>query len=241
MRVFSVTDCGMVRKSNQDAYAHGSFDEHSVWAVVCDGMGGANGGEIASNTAVEKMRGILSASSVGGLSGNSIRNILSSAIAAANIAVFDKSRESESLSGMGSTVVAAIVRDRSVYIAYAGDSRAYVIGKNGISQITVDHSVVQAMIDRGQITEDEARSHPRRNLITRALGVNEVLDIDYCECQLEEGDIVLICTDGLSNFVSDEKLYSLSAEVPAEQLANVMVDCANENGGGDNITALIVV
>lgn len=240
MEIFSKTDKGMVRSSNQDAELYGVFDNGDVWAVVCDGMGGANGGSVASNTAVEEIADQLRESYESGMSGNAIREMIGRSIQAANIKVYIEAQEDLSLRGMGTTVVVVIVSGNTAYVAHAGDSRAYLLTVGAIRQLTTDHSVVQAMVDRGELTADEARHHPRKNLITRALGVKPRLDIDYCECPFAEGDIILMCSDGLSNYVEESELYNILRSNNGRTAVSKLINTANANGGGDNITAVAI-
>lgn len=240
MKIFSRTDKGMVRSSNQDAELYGIFDNGDVWAVVCDGMGGANGGSVASNTAVDEIADKLRESYESGMSGNAVRDMIGKAIQAANIKVYIEAQENLSLRGMGTTVVVVIVSGNTAYIAHAGDSRAYLVTGDAIRQLTTDHSVVQAMVDRGELTADEARHHPRKNLITRALGVKPRLDIDYCECPFAEGDIILMCSDGLSNYVEESEIYNILRSNDSRTAVDKLINTANANGGGDNITAVAV-
>lgn len=238
MRIVAKTDVGSVRPNNQDSYAAGELPNSVAWAVVCDGMGGASGGNVASSTAVKIISERITASYKGGMSYNSIKNILTSAIAAANIEVFDESRADAALAGMGTTVVAAIIADNSVYVAHAGDSRAYIMSNGILKQITKDHSFVQEMVDTGRLTPDEAKEDPRKNIITRALGVQNELRVDFCEEFIDENDVVLICTDGLTNYVSTDEIISLTSDGKFNDFAERLVDKANQNGGGDNITVV---
>ena len=240
MEIHSRTDRGMVRHSNQDAERHGFFDDGSAWAVVCDGMGGANGGNVASGTAVEEISARLAEDYASDISGSEIRDMIAIAVNAANIKVYIEAQEDISLRGMGTTVVVAIVRDDTAYIAHAGDSRAYLFAKGDLRQVTVDHSVVQVMVDRGELTEQEARVHPRRNLITRALGVKPRLDIDHCECPVEKDDIILLCTDGLSNYVDDLEMFKIIYRFGGGDAVERLIDTANAHGGGDNVTAVTI-
>ncbi len=240
MRVAAKTDTGQVRQMNEDCYSVGELPNGMVWAVICDGMGGAAGGNIASQTAVKLIAESIGASYQDQMSSRSIRNLLVAAVDNANMRIFDLSVANESLSGMGTTVVAALVAQRKVYIAHAGDSRAYIFAEGRLMQLTKDHSVVQAMLDSGQITPTEARTHPRKNLITRALGVGENLDVDYCEEEFEPGDILLICTDGLTNAVEPEQIQRTMQQAGFAACAEALVALANENGGPDNITVVAI-
>lgn len=240
MRIVAKTDIGLIRTSNQDSYAAGELPGSVAWAVVCDGMGGTNGGNLASSTAVKIISERISSSYRQGMSFLSIKNMFMSAIIAANVSVFEMSKEKPELSGMGTTVVVAIVADERVYVAHAGDSRAYILSSGKLHQLTKDHSFVQEMVDSGKLTADEAREDPRKNLITRALGVSEDLQIDFCEEEIKENDVLLICTDGLTNYVEPEEIYELTDDGKFYEFAERLVNRANNNGGGDNVTVVTV-
>lgn len=249
MRIAAKTDIGMVRDTNQDAYDSGELPGGVTWAVVCDGMGGAAGGSIASSTAVKTISEQISSRYRDGMTANSIRNLLISAVTAANVKIFDLSEANMALRGMGTTVVAAIITEHTAYVAHVGDSRAYCIENNKIFQLTRDHSMVQEMVDNGEITPEQAREHPKKNIITRALGVEETVNIDFCEQQLENGDILLLCTDGLTNYIEDDEVLQLCTDRLSDceesddsysEIAKVLVDKANRNGGGDNITVVAI-
>ena len=240
LKIVAKTDIGLQRESNQDSYAAGELPGSVAWAVVCGGMGGAAGGNFASTTAVKIICEKISSSYRSGMRISSIKNMLISAITAANISVYDISRANPELSGMGTTVVAAIVAESSVCVAHAGDSRAYILSGGKLRQITKDHSIVQEMVDHGRLTPDEAKDDPRKNLITRALGVNENLRIDFCEETIGNDDVLLICTDGLTNYVEDNEICDLTSDGKFYEYAERLVSRANENGGGDNITVVTV-
>ena len=240
MRIVAKTEKGNVRDSNQDAYAVGEFSDEVVWSVVCDGMGGAAGGNIASALAVKVISDKINASYRNQMRDSSIKNMLDSALTAANIEVFDFAEAQPDLRGMGTTVVCAIVRDNQAYIVHAGDSRAYVINNGNIRQITTDHSMVQDLLLRGKITPEEAEHHPNKNIITRAVGVNKAIEIDFEQIDLEDDDTLLICTDGLSNYVSNDEMLELMSDGKHYAFADRLVKKANENGGGDNITVVVI-
>ncbi len=240
MTIYSRTDTGKVRSSNQDAVTSGVFDG-GAWGVVCDGMGGANGGDIASSKAVEIIGAMLTEELSRDLTGSMIRNLIEEAIEKANRVIYEMAREDITLAGMGTTVVCAVAVGNSLYIAHAGDSRAYLMNKNRINQLTRDHSMVQELVSLGRLTQEEARNHPRKNVITRAMGVYATIEVDHTECALEDGDIVLLCSDGLSNCVEEEKLLSMAQDIEHDiSLCEAYIECANTNGGQDNITALII-
>lgn len=239
MILFSRTDRGRVRSSNQDAVNSGVFDG-GCWGVVCDGMGGANGGDIAGSKAAEIIGETLADFLAEDMSGSAVRQLIEDAVSKANIEIFRQSQDDPALAGMGTTVVCAVVLGKTLYVAHAGDSRAYLMSDSGINQITRDHSMVQELVDLGRLTEEEARNHPRKNIITRALGVYPQISVDHTECSVGEGDTVLLCSDGLSNCVEDSRLLAMCTQLPAEQLCDAYVDEANQNGGFDNITALVI-
>ncbi len=240
MRIVAKTDIGRVRDSNQDSYAAGELPGGVAWAVVCDGMGGAAGGNVASSTAVKMISQQITAQYRDGMSGNSIRNMLASAVAAANVSIFDLARSNPELHGMGTTVVAAILSDHMARVAHVGDSRAYKISAQGLLQMTRDHSVVQELVETGRLTPDEAKAHPRKNIITRALGVDETVDIDFCEDGMEPDDVLLLCTDGLTNYLETDEIFQIAKSSGYYESAQQMVDLANQHGGGDNITVVAI-
>ena len=239
MMVTGQTHIGLVRTNNQDALDYGQLADHAQYAVVCDGMGGANGGNIASEIAV----GIIGSRIREGFSqersGNWAEHMLESAMAAANIGVFDRAVQQPELSGMGTTVVAVITCGRTAYVSHVGDSRLYRLHGEELQPITRDHSVVQEMIESGQITEEQARSHPRRHFITRALGVTEHESGEYDELELEAGDRLLLCTDGLTNELMAEHMCG-PLGLPAEDAVEALIRAALNNGGKDNITVALM-
>lgn len=238
MKISAKTDVGLWRNDNQDSYKAGYFEDGTVWCVVCDGMGGAAGGDIASKMAVELISKRIETCFNSKMKPSSVGNLLESAINLANIEIFDKAKENIEYSGMGTTVVAAIIGNNTVYVSHAGDSRAYIKHNDEFDQITIDHSLVQEMVDRGEITEEEAENHPIKNYITRALGVDRDIAVDYCYHDFSEGDILLVCTDGLTNMVSDEEIAKkLDLE---EGCADELVKIALKNGGKDNVTAVVI-
>ena len=240
MKISAKTDVGMVRSNNQDSYSAGDLTSEVTWAVVCDGMGGANGGNVASETAVKVISDKLTSGYHIGMNDNSVKNLIVSAIEAANMTLFSMARNNEELSGMGTTVVLAVRNTDTLYISNVGDSRIYIVSDSGITQVTTDHSVVQIMLDRGEISPEEAKDHPKKNVITRALGVDPDVRIDYSQEQLNENDIVLLCTDGLTNYVDDETILDICRTEDKYKIADKLVELANENGGGDNITVVTV-
>ena len=240
MKNVAKTDKGLVRSSNQDAYAVGELPGEVAWAVVCDGMGGEAGGNIASALAVKVISEKITSAYNEKMRDASIKNLLDSAICAANIEVYDMAYSRPDLQGMGTTVVAVIVRDKTAFIAHAGDSRAYIVSGETIQQITTDHSLVQNMVDRGEITAEQAQHHPKKNLITRAVGVEKRIDIDFSEIDLNDNETLILCTDGLSNFVTNNEMIDDIKDGQYYAFADRLVKRANKNGGGDNITVVAI-
>ena len=238
MKYSFATDRGKKRSINQDSCAAFYPDDHSCFAIVCDGMGGANAGEIASSMVVETVMERVREGWRADISDESVRNLLLTSITAANIKVFDKSLSDISCQGMGTTVVACVLMKDHAIFAHAGDSRAYLFSDR-LKLITKDHSFVQELVDLGKITREQAKNHPRKNYITRALGVEEMVEIDFNTVYLSQNDMILLCTDGLSNFVSEEVISEILTN-ETEDPASVLVAEANENGGGDNITAVVL-
>lgn len=234
-----LSDKGIIRANNQDSCFAGSPDDSSCLTVVCDGMGGANAGEIASKLAVDIISERVMSGWRKNISRHSVENLFTSAIAAANICVYDEANSDKSKNGMGTTVVAAGVSSDFCVIAHAGDSRAYLINSE-IKRLTKDHSYVQSLVDVGLITAKEAATHPKKNYITRALGINEHLECDFTHVKVSKGDIVLLCSDGLSNYVQENEIFSVVTSCSQEEAVKRLVNMANINGGGDNITVAII-
>lgn len=239
MQIFSKTDRGRVRTDNQDAYFAGKITDDSVFAVVCDGMGGANAGNVASELAVRHISEYVIRSYRDGMNMTDTEKTLKNAIVSANISLYDKAVNNTELAGMGTTAVAAFVKDGTAVIAHVGDSRIYLV--NGeIKQLTRDHSVVQSLIESGKITPEDAKVHPRKNVITRALGAEEDVAVDSDCLNLSNGDTLLLCSDGLTNFLDDKDILTVFQNNDISAVAERLVEEANKNGGGDNITVVTV-
>ncbi len=239
MQIFAKTDKGKVRSINQDAFYINTLPNGSVMAVVCDGMGGASAGDIASKTAVEIISQYVLNGYNPSMTSDNISRLIDNAITSANIEVYNLSKKDGHLSGMGTTVVAAVVSDSYAVICNVGDSRAYLLS-DVLVQITRDHSVVQSLVESGELSPEEARVHPEKNVITRALGVEENILIDtYC-IDIKNGDKVLLCTDGLSNYVTSEGIISIVNDNALDKVTDLLIKEANLGGGRDNITAAVI-
>ena len=238
MRIYSATDVGQKRKMNQDYVfvSEGPVGNLPNLFTVADGMGGHNAGDYASSHAVR----ILVDEIREDADYNPVK-VIRHAIETANTEIRNRAQEDENLRGMGTTMVVATIVDQYAYVANVGDSRLYVI-QDGIHQITRDHSLVQEMVKMGEISEEEARNHPDKNIITRALGAEKTVDVDFFELKLEEGCTILMCSDGLSNMVADEKIEEIISDPEADidQKGSALLREANQNGGKDNIAIVLV-
>lgn len=238
MKTVGNSDVGRVRQNNEDSFRFGSISDGVCWAVVCDGMGGASGGQIASAIAADMVSKKIEKCYNKSMSESSIENMLLSAITTANVTVFDRAIADEFLNGMGTTIVAAVVKNGVASIAHVGDSRAYLIRGGEIAQITKDHSLVQEMLDKGQISREEFEHTNIRNIITRALGVAEGVEIEFNSVQMQTGDVLLLCTDGLSNEVKPEEILNVFETTDYDAFPARLIETANAAGGRDNITVV---
>ncbi|WP_053956946.1 Stp1/IreP family PP2C-type Ser/Thr phosphatase [Inediibacterium massiliense] len=239
MEIGAYSHKGRVREMNEDAYCISSGDLNLF--IVADGMGGHNAGEVASNEAIhsikdfmEKNKGVVSKND------QEICHALKDATTHANLDILKKAQQNEEYEGMGTTLTVVLIASK-IYVAHVGDSRAYLIRKNSISQITQDHSLVAELVRNGSITENEAKIHPQRNMITRALGTDEDINIDLYTLDVEKEDIIVLCTDGLTNLIEIEEIKDTLIDCANIQKAcEHLVDLANERGGYDNITIIAI-
>ena len=239
MRFRYGTDIGLKREENQDAVRCEYFG-HNVLAVVCDGMGGERAGKEASELAIEEFFQRFSADYKESLSDEDIRKLLISSVSAANSVIYTRARFDFKNFGMGTTCVAATIADDILYVANVGDSRLYLIDKS-ITQVTKDHSLVAELVRKGTLDATQAKGHPDKNIITRAIGAAPNVDIDFFEVELTPGDIVLMCTDGLTNMVEDDEILSIVRRgVDVADAAENLIKMANHNGGKDNIGVVLV-
>ncbi len=236
MKIFSATDIGQKRQMNQD-YIYTSAEPVGNLPnlfVVADGMGGHNAGDFASRYGVS----VLVETVKKDKNFNPVK-ILRGGIEAANREILEQASENDSMAGMGTTMVAATVVGGYAYVANVGDSRLYVAGSS-LRQITQDHSLVAEMVRLGELKPEEAVNHPDKNIITRAVGTSEDVKIDFFDVKLEPGDQILICSDGLTNMVTDRDIYEILRSGPGEDRAQELVDQANANGGKDNIAVIVI-
>lgn len=236
MKTFAITDIGQIRSANQDSLYVSELPVGRLpnLFMVADGMGGHQAGDVASRYTIEQVVANVNAST----DDNPVRT-LRRAIEDANKALLKLARGDEKLFGMGTTIVAATIEDDCMYVANVGDSRLYVINDT-ITQVTRDHSLVEEMVRSGAIDRAEARFHPKKNVITRAIGVKDDVMIDFFDVKLKPGDTVLLCSDGLTNMVEDEDIRILmEQQTDAAGKAEILVETANQNGGKDNITVVV--
>ena len=240
MKVWGMTDIGLVRKENQDAYSFCEQGEHTV-CVVCDGMGGPAGGQLASKIAVETFMSEINGILTDGMSAEQLREASSYAVSKANQAIRESAAQQEAYQNMGTTLVAAVTYDDGVVVSNVGDSRAYHISEEGITRVTRDNSLVESMVERGDITAEEARRHPNRNLITRALGPDTDAQCDGYVCSMAAGEFLLLCTDGLVDTVTDqEMLFEVIHGGEVENCLERLINIAKKQGAPDNVTAVLM-
>lgn len=245
MKSFGITDKGAVRKDNQDSYIiEKCTAKDGIIVSLCDGMGGAKAGGIASNLANKAFVAYIFAKLKARTPKNKYGEILQNACAEANGVAYEYSMFDDSFTGMGTTIVGGIVEASGKgYLINVGDSRAYRISKREqvMYQITRDHSYVESLVECGAITREEARNHPRKNVITRALGVEPDVESDFFSFTLQNGDILILCSDGLSNMLSDDELLDMALDNPEpETLCRLLVETALLRGAGDNVTVIAV-
>ena len=237
MKTFSITDTGITRDMNQDYYFSSDTPVGNLpnLYIVADGMGGHKAGDYASRYTIERIVASVMRSGL-----QEPVAILMGAIRKANELLVDESKEDESKRGMGTTVVIATIMENKMIVANVGDSRLYVVGSS-MRQVTRDHSLVNEMVRLGEINAAEARIHPDKNIITRAIGASATVEADFFEVDLEKNSQILMCTDGLTNMVRDEEIFRImNGDETLEEKAEILVRTANTNGGRDNITVMII-
>ena len=243
MNSFGITDRGAVRRDNQDSFLIERIDEKDcLIAVLCDGMGGEKAGNIASDLAAKTYVGELSQKmKITRQKKPDVKAMMIQACHLANHMIYGYSCFDTDYTGMGTTMVSAVVVGDDVYVLNVGDSRAYRITRRKMVQITRDHSLVQDMVERGEITPEQARVHPRRNVITRALGVNELVPCDIFTPKLQRGEMLLLCSDGLTNMLEDREILAFSRRnTDPLSLGRALMAEALERGARDNVTIVII-
>lgn len=242
MQYWGLTDPGCVRAQNQDTYLITQLDRNTLLCTLCDGMGGAKSGNVASSLAAEVFTQEVRRSWKSGLDAAATEQMLRSAVKLANFTVFDQAQQFEEFSGMGTTLVAALVQGREVRVINVGDSRAYAITREGIRQITKDHSLVQMMLERGELTPEQARRYPGKNLITRAIGTEPTVDSDLYAFLLGRGESLLLCSDGLSNMMDEQEiLFEVAHGVNKQYCCQRLLEIAKNRGAPDNVTSVLVL
>jgi protein phosphatase len=241
MQYWSVTDPGNVREQNQDAHQFEKLDKNTLLCVVCDGMGGAKSGNVASTLAVDVFVQEVKRTWTPDMDQERIDQMLAGAVKLANFTVYDQAKQFEEFTGMGTTLVAALVCKKQATLVNVGDSRAYHIGDDGVKQLTVDHSLVQMMISKGELTPEQARTYPGKNLITRAIGTESVVNCDVYHRKLTAGDCLLLCSDGLSNIVDEQEMlfevvHGADKAGSCERLLNI----TKSRGAPDNVTCALI-
>ena len=239
MRYTALTDIGLKREENQDTVKCKEFGEN-ILAVVCDGMGGERAGREASEIAIDEVIERFSEGYSDDLEDEEIRKLLISSISAANSVIYTKARFDYKNFGMGTTCVVAFVNKSSAYIANVGDSRCYVITEEGLCQITTDHNVAALLYEQGKISEDELVNHPQKNMLLRAVGVDKTVQVDTFILDYDDKISLLLCSDGLSGYSSNEEIFEIIIDTPFETVANELVKLAYSKGGRDNITVALI-
>lgn len=241
MQHWALTDVGVIRTQNQDAYHIVSLDDRTLLCVVCDGMGGAKSGNVASTLAADVFTREVQQAWKANMNADQIDTMLSDALKTANFTVYDQSRQFEEFRGMGTTLVALLLQGKKATFLNVGDSRGYIVDETGIRQITVDHSVVQMMVANGELTPEQARHYPGKNLITRAVGTEEQVVSDLFHQSLKSDECILLCTDGLTNLMDDQEiLFEVAYEDDRENCCQRLVDLAKKRGAPDNVTCVLV-
>ena len=242
MQVWGLTDPGCVRLQNQDTYLIEQLDRNTTLCVVCDGMGGAKSGNIASSLAADVFVQEIKRCWTSTMDREKIDLMLRSAVKLANFTVFDQSQQFAEFEGMGTTLVAVLVRGKKATVVNVGDSRAYGINSDGIHQLTKDHSLVQMMVERGELTPEQAKNYPGKNFITRAIGTETTVLCDLFHLELTKGEFLLLCSDGLSNMMDDQEiLFEVIHGVNKQHCCQRLLNIAKNRGAPDNVTSVLMM
>lgn len=239
MFIKSVTDVGLKRQNNQD-FIFSSVEKDLPLFILADGMGGHNAGEVASESCVDIIKEEFSSNRDKLNSEKNLINIIKKSIKKANENIYNKSLEIDKLKGMGTTLTLAYILKGKIYIGHVGDSRAYFVDEETIKQITEDHSLVNQLVKSGSISKEQAKTHPKRNVITKALGAEIDVEMDIYTLEYRKDDILMICSDGLTNMLNDREIFDIIHRVDIENSTDVLIKEAKKNGGLDNISIIIV-
>lgn len=241
MQYWALTDPGCVRAQNQDTFLVEKLDKHTLICVVCDGMGGAKSGNIASSLAADVFVQQMKQTWNGDTNQDHVDQMLRNAVKLANFTVFDQAQQFEEFSGMGTTLVAVLLSGKRATVVNVGDSRVYHVDRVGIHQVTVDHSVVQLMVSRGELTPEQAKTYPGKSLITRAIGTESMVVCDIFHKKVSDGDYFLLCSDGLSNLMDDQEiLFEVAHGQDKSKCCQRLLDIAKHRGAPDNVTSVLV-
>ncbi|MBQ1264729.1 MAG: Stp1/IreP family PP2C-type Ser/Thr phosphatase [Oscillospiraceae bacterium] len=242
MQIWGLTDVGNLREQNQDAYAIVSLGYDRALVIVCDGMGGAKSGNVASTIATETFSSAVKRLHKGNMNSEKASEMLKTALAEANTAVYEAAQSSADYEGMGTTLVAAYLYKAKAVLINVGDSRAYHFSNDGIKQVTVDHSVVEAMVRRGEITSEQAKNFPGKNIITRAVGTEPTVEGDVFVQEMKKDECLLLCSDGLSNEMADqEMLFEVVHGRRKSDCCERLLSIAKNRGAPDNVTVALAV
>lgn len=241
MKYWGITDPGCTRVQNQDTYLVEALSRNALLCVVCDGMGGAKSGNVASSLAADVFLQEIKQSWTSDMSQEKLDQMLRGAVKLANFTVHDQAQQFEEFTGMGTTLVAVLIEGKNATVINVGDSRCYSVTKDGVQQITTDHSLVQMMVQRGELAPERAKSYPGKNLITRAIGTETVVECDLFHRRLKAGECLLLCTDGLSNLLDDQEIlfevvHGDDKKSSCERLLNI----AKNRGAPDNVTCVLI-
>ncbi len=242
MQFWGITDLGCVRTQNQDAYKMEELDKNSALCVVCDGMGGAKSGNIASALAADVFAQNIRDSWRPNMTVDEMEELLYSTVKMVNFTVYDQAQQFADFAGMGTTLVAVLVIGKQAAVVNVGDSRCYHLRQDGIRQITVDHSLVQMMVSRGELTPEQAKKYPGKNMITRAVGTESTVQCDLFRLDLEKGDGLLLCSDGLTNLLDDQEiLFEFIHGTQRQDCCRQLLEVAKNRGAPDNVTSVFVL
>lgn len=241
MEAWGLTDPGLVRSENQDYYLLQELGAYDLLAVVCDGMGGAKSGNVASRLAAQVFVDEIKRGYRAGMSQEQADYLLRTAVSIANTAVFENAQLNEEMNGMGTTLVAVLIVGKRAYFANVGDSRGYLMNRQGIQRVTVDHSLVELMVQRGELSSEQAKTYPGKNFITRAIGTEPQVACDLFTAALRQGDCILLCSDGLTNHLADQELlFEVIHGIRKQDCCQRLLGIAKERGAPDNVTVVLI-